>query len=220
MKLRYTCLALALVLLVAGCGDAADDGADEDRRFPSSATSAWLAGIDDSDMARVADVVEPVSLAIVVAFENGLDAVQTLALIEDGMPQELASGYWQTFGAEFSEFSGRALSGMAVGDFEELPGGEYAVVDLGLEGGASNVIVVKAEDGWRVDMVATLGAGIVGPLRRMFEELPPSEEGDAVRTAFRETVVPALGVIAERTPEPSLAADAEQLVTIIESYIP
>jgi hypothetical protein len=211
---------MMLVLAASACGGTAgDDGADA-RAFPSSAVAAWLEAVDGGDAAAVEEVVEPATLAVVVAAENGLDAPQTLSAIDEGIPASLAAGYWDEFNRDFSEFSGRALGGLAVGDFEELPGGEFAVVDIGQEESATDVVVVKTDDGWRVDMVATLGVGVIAPLSRAFADLPATETADSVRTAFRERVVPSLQVIADRSAEPALAAEAERLIVEIESYVP
>lgn len=210
---------VVVALFAAACGDGGSEDAGADRAFPSSAVAAWLEAVDNGDINRVDAVVDATTVAVVVAIENGFDAVQTAALFDEGIPGTLAPGYWSAFSVDFSEFSGRTLSGLTVGDFEELPGGDFAVVDLGREGGTTGVIVMRAADGWRVDMVATLGAGIVAPLSRFFAGLPADADGDKVRAVLRTNVVPSLRVIADRTPEPGLSADAERLIVEIESYV-
>jgi hypothetical protein len=205
-------------LTASACGGAAEEGTGDDRAFPSSAVAAWLEAVDAGDVARINAVVDRTTVGLIVAIENGFDAGQTAVLVDDGLPANLAPGYWASFSNDFSEFSGRALSGLTVGAFEELPGGQYAVVDLGQEG-TTDVIVLRADDGWRVDMVATLGAGIIAPLSRFFAGLPADEDGDQIRAVLRTDVVPSLQVIADRTVEPTLAADTERLIVEIESYV-
>jgi hypothetical protein len=43
-----------------------------------------------------------------------------------------------------------------------------------------------------VDLVATLAPGFVDPLARTYDELPGGADGDVVRAAYEETVVPAM----------------------------
>lgn len=213
-------LAVAAAVALAACGSPEADEEAEDRAFPAAAVAAWLEAVDAGDVERIDGVVAATGMAVVVAVENGFDAAQTIEVLDDGLPAPLASGYWDSFSRDFADFSGRALSGLTVGDFEELSGGEFAIVDLGQERGSSDVVVARTDDGWRVDMVATLGAGLVAPLSRFFAALPETEVGDEVRTAIRDEVVPSLRVVADRTSEPSLAADTERLIVEIESYIP
>ena len=220
MARRILLLIGAGAIALSACGASDVEGGGDDRAFPSSAVAAWLEAVDTGDVARVDGVIAGAAFAVVVAVENGFDAAQTSEVLDGGLPETLASGYWASFSDDFAEFSGRPLGGLTVGDFEELPGGDYAVVDLGQEGSSTDVVVIRADDGWRVDMVATLGAGVVAPLSRFFAGLPEDEQGDAVRSILREEILPSLRVIADRTVEPALAADAERLVVEIESYIP
>ena len=63
----------------------------------------------------------------------------------------------------------------------------------GSAGTATKVFARQNENGeWTIDLIATLGPGFVGLMRRQYASLPPDEYGRVMRTAFTDVVAPSL----------------------------
>ena len=154
----------------------------------------WLVSVDGSEFeAATARTYEP-SMAIVIAVENDLTVAETAALLSDGIPASVSAAYWTSFQDGFDAFAGYPLSDLSVGGAEEIftEGVQFAAVGVTDPGDSDGTIFTRDDRDRQVDLVATLAPGFVDPLIRTYETLPDGADGDVVRTAYEDTVVPAM----------------------------
>jgi hypothetical protein len=133
-------------------------------------------------------------MAIVIAVENDLTTAETAGFLTEGIPASVAAAYWSSFEDGFAAFAGYPLAALAVGSSEEIfsEGVQFAAVSVTDPGDGDGTIFTRAARDRQVDLVATLAPGFVDPLLRAYDELPGGTDGDVVRTAYEETVVPAM----------------------------
>lgn len=186
----YVSLVLALAVAATACG------ASEE--VPESSSPAIVAGwaeaveVRDFETATAA-VFEP-SMVIVLAAENNLPASETATMLSDGVTPAVAAAYWSSFRDGFDAFAGRPISTLNVGASQEVEAGDvrWEVVTVRVQEDASAPVFTRDEGGWLVDLVATLAPGFVEPLVTYFESLPSDADGDTVRDAYTDVVVPAM----------------------------
>ncbi len=181
-------LVLGVVLLAACDGDPAVVDP------PSTVVEEWLAAVDGADYGSATMLTFAPALALVIAVENDLPTAETAAMLTGGVPESVAAGYWASFGPGFESFAGYPLSDLGAGAAEELhaEGVRFAAVLVRGQGGREGVIFTRDDPNRQVDLLATLAPGFVDALARHYAALPAGEDGDAVRTAYESTVVPAM----------------------------
>lgn len=211
---------LAVIALVgAACGSDASE--PEAPRVPSEAVARWFSAVEDGDAAAAGAVVVDGSLALVLALENKLTPAQTAELIASGVPAGVATDYWHSFSEGFSDFAGRPIGTLTVGDYREFEseGQMFAAVTVRGSGDATSVVFARQEsETWAVDLVATLGPGFVGPMQRDLEMLPADEDGERIRVAYRDVVAPSLwAALAASEFDDAFAREALSLLEDIDS---
>lgn len=177
------------VAFAAGCSP---DGAVIDS--PPVVVGDWLASVDGSEFETATEKTFQPALAIVIAVENDLSTGQTAAFLTEGIPASVSAEYWSSFQEGFGAFAGYPLSALEVGGSEEIftEGVRFAAVVVSDPEDGDGIIFTRDDPARQIDLVATLASGFVDPLRRTYDLLPGDEEGDIVRVAYRDTVVPAL----------------------------
>ena len=175
------------LLIMAACSTSSEP--PPTTQVPGAATAeaaarTWLLALASGDYDGLSTIVSSGSLALAVGAENGLAMADILAIANDERPGEVA-GYWQSVAASLTD-DGFAPSVLAVQEGLELGVEGYAAVDLAVPGGllATTVVVRDGADGWRVDWGATVGPGLVRPLRSMLDGLDTTAEADQVRQLF------------------------------------
>ncbi len=150
--------------------------------------------------------MDATSATILIAVENGFPVAETAALLEGGIPEGVAASYWRSFRSSFREFRGLPLSVLDVGDFQaiDVAGAEYAVVELSSPQAMSDIVTVRRDARWTVDLVATFGPALVRSLRAVLDAALGDGAGEAVVAAYRSTVVPALRAAVELAPDDPL----------------
>jgi hypothetical protein len=210
-----------LALVAAACGgDAEPESAAA--AVPTEAVARWFEAVDAGDVEAVDGVVVDGSLAFVLALENRFEAAQIAALVDGGVPDEVAARYWESFANGFSEFSGRPVGTLTVGDYREFEseGETFAAVSVrGATDRGAIVFTRQLEDGgWAVDLVATLSPGFVSLLRRNLDGLPQGAEGDRVRSAYQTVIAPSIwAALAAGEFDDAFARDALNLLEAIEA---
>jgi hypothetical protein len=182
-------LAAALALVIAACASGSPP-VDP----PPAVVEDWLVALDGSDFdTATARTFQP-AFAMVIAVENGLSTEETSAMLTSGVPASVAASYWSSFRAGFGDFAGFPLSELEVGVAEELhtAGVRFAAVEVSDGGDGDGAIFTRDDPARQVDLVATLAPGFVEALLRVFEALPATADGDVVRSAYEDTVVPAM----------------------------
>lgn len=189
---RTTILVLAALVLAACSGGGEDDAANA---TPERTVVAWFEAIDSGDSEVASGSVSDISLAVMLGIENGLDATTISAYIDEGVPADLATGYWASFGVGFAEFAARPISTLTVGEGEvfETEGTMFAAVPISAGAGSESVVLVReTEDGWKVDLIATLADGFGTVLADRYVGLGSDEASRAIRSVYADVVVPAL----------------------------
>jgi hypothetical protein len=183
-------LILALVMAASACGASEEDPESS----PPAIVAGWAEAVEvrDFDAATVA-VFEP-SMVLVLAAENNLPASETASMLADGVTPAVAAAYWSSFRDGFDAFAGRPISTLNVGASEEIEAGDvqWAVVTVRAQEDASASVFTRDEGGWLVDLVATLAPGFIEPLDAYLGALPDDTDGDAIRQAYVDVVVPAM----------------------------
>ncbi|RLE15859.1 MAG: hypothetical protein DRJ28_03005 [Actinobacteria bacterium] len=188
-------LPLVLVAVVAAACSSAPVEPDGHEN-PERAVVAWFEAIDNDDAEGASSATHAETLALILGIENDLDAAAIAAYLDDGVPMETQASYWASFAAGFVEFASRPISTLTVGESERFTseGVEFASVPISGGPGSGSVVIarMRADGLWEVDLVASLGDGFAQLLASEYDDLPNTSEGDRVRLAYSETVVPSL----------------------------
>jgi len=217
--IRYFVFAVSVSLVAAACSSSEPASAGHDT--PERAVVSWFEAIDSGDVAAASASIDHTSLALILGIENSLPIESTVAYLTEGVPLEVQATYWESFAEGFREFALRPISTLTVGQATifESEGEQFGVVPIS-GGPASDSVVIsrmRADGTWEVDMVATLGDGFVALLQSAFDGLPQGGTGDAVRTAYAETVVPSMwAAMADGTFGEDFARSALALIERIE----
>ncbi|MEA3510809.1 MAG: hypothetical protein U9R51_05175 [Actinomycetota bacterium] len=183
-------LALALALAATACGATEEDSESS----PPAVVAGWAEAVEVRDFeAATAAVFEP-SMVIVLAAENSLPAAETVVMLSDGVAPAVAAAYWSSFRDGFDAFAGRPISTLNVGASEEVEAGDelWAVVTVRAQEDVSAPVFTRDDGRWLVDLVATLAPGFIEPLALYLESLPDDPDGDILRQAYADVVIPAL----------------------------
>lgn len=183
-------LFVVMGLVATACG-----ASDEDpESSPPAVVARWAEAVDSREFDAATEAVYEPSMVIVLAAENNLPASETAAMLSEGVTPAVAAAYWSSFRDGFDAFAGRPISTLNVGASEEFEAGDvrWAVVTVRAQEAASAPVFTRDDAGWMVDLVATLAPGFIEPLDTYLESLPADADGDTVRQAYNEVVVPAL----------------------------
>lgn len=197
----------AVVLVGAACSDG--DGETSTTRLPAPdvVVREWASAVAGGDVAALRASVASESLAFVVGIESRLTPDEITSLADGGFTDELVSGFWRSFSETFSEIDGATVDDLAIGQVREFDaaGARYAAVTVGEDGRTTEILVRRSLEGrWEVDVLATVGPGLVFPLI----DLASEATDDRFRTLFEQWVFPALEAasIADATGEVATVA--------------
>ncbi len=168
---------------------------------PDAAVEDWLAAVDAVDLPVLAVSVEPANIALLAGAENGFTVEQMTAVLEAGLPGATARSYWATFRESIIGFLGTGLEEAAVTGVERYRVGDisYAAVDVAKDGAETEVITRLGPDGWRIDLVATVGPALAVQLRRLVARIVAEADGRTART-YAATAVASLQAALMRDP--------------------
>lgn len=200
------CAALAAVVIATACGGQGEVSSSTVPATPEVVVAQWLDAVTTKDTDALDDLVLAESLAFVIGAENRLDEDTISALVTGGIPQDAASGFWSSFADSYVEVAGESPDGLVIGSVKEFTesGGRFAAVAVGGAPGSATIILRAGLDGvWRVDMMATVGAGLTVPL----VDLATRVETDVFRTRFEQWVLPALDAAARSDSNPVLSEE-------------
>lgn len=190
--MRYFILA---VVLVSACSSpSAEPLATVVTDDPVKVASSWLDAVDAVDLETLDLTVEPVGLVVLAGVENGLRSDEVVALLDAGFDDELAAGYWRSFRGDFEAIRGVSLGDLLVGseDATSRQSG-FTAVDVSGETGIGRIGLRRNDVGvWQVDMVATVGPALIGPLGAYLDSALVGDNAEAIIAAFRTGVLPGL----------------------------
>lgn len=165
--------AAAVLLLVVGCSTE-----EQPQATPQEVVAGWLDALASGEGA--ADYVVPGQVDVLAAVERRAEAG---GILVEGLTSQAEADYWAAFAASTESFLGIAFDDLEVGPVAtpEAEGSDYAYVEvLGPEGEAI-AVVLQGGGPWRIDIVATVGPGLVRPLRSMIETVGMDAPGVAGR---------------------------------------
>ena len=161
---------------------------------PPVVVEEWLESIDGSDFDGATDRTFEPAMAIMIAIENDLTTAETAGFLSNGIPASVSAAYWTSFQAGFDAFAGYPLSDLGVGGSEAIftEGVQFSAVAVTDPGDGDGMIFTRDATARQIDLVATLAPGFVDPLLLTYQSLPAGVDGDVVRSAYEDTVVPAM----------------------------
>ncbi len=188
--MRRSVALLVVPLVMAACASPQTD----DIESAPVVVEGWLASVEANEFEAATERTYAPTMAIVIALENDLTTEETAAFLTQGIPASVSTAYWSSFRDGFGAFAGYPISALAVGESEEIfsEGVQYAAVGVTDAADGDGTIFTRDERARQVDLVATLAPGFVDALLRTYEALPTTPEGDVVRAAYEDAVVPAM----------------------------
>lgn len=209
---------LMLVIAATACGSDATSVSSFDR-IPTAVAFDWLNAVATADGEAVRAVVEPNGLAVVTAAENAFSLEETASLLNSGMSQAMSDAYWAEFREEFVGFANTPFRELEVGVYEEFMAGDvsFAAVTIQGAGGIGSVVASSGEDGWVIDMAATVGPAFVKQIRHLAEGLDDTAGSLVVMNALTRHVLPGLRAAVQLDPT-NLQLASE--VALIERALP
>jgi len=193
---------LLSVLLVAGCsGDSSVPESTQPEATPVEIVDQWLEAMSVGDFASAESFVEPVGVAVIAAVESNLRSDELVGLLEGGFPADLRDDYWNGFRSGFETFSGADFDRIVVGTAESVAGtSAFISVGLSAENMTGQVILRGTESGWLIDMAATVGPALIGPLGEYLDAAIGGENAAEIGTAFNDGIVPGLEAAVAQDP--------------------
>lgn len=214
-------LLFSIILLLAACsnGEPAPTLATADQS-PSVVVGEWLDAVVNVDVEVLGATVEPIGLIVIAGVENDLPSAELVALLDGAFDGEAAGGYWRTFRDDFEAIRGVPVAALVVGEEAPIvdePG--FVAVGVSSVDSDGRVIVRRHGDsGWQVDMVATVGTALVGPLGAYLLSVLEGADAVVISDAYRSAVVPALDAAVALDPQnPDLVFETEFIRQLLTS---
>ncbi len=166
---------MAVVVLLAVVGCSTDE---QPQATPQEVVTGWLDALATGEGA--ADYVVPGQVDVMAAIERRSEAA---GILSQGLNAQAEADYWGAFADSTESFLGASVNGLEVGPVAtaEIEGSDYAYVEVLGPESAAIAIVLEGGGPWRIDMVATVGPGLVRPLRSMIEEVGIDAPGVVAR---------------------------------------
>jgi hypothetical protein len=183
-----------MIVLAACSGGQATPTTSIPNQDPVAITGQWVQAIADVDTDTLAAIVEPVGLAVLAGVENDLRSEELIALLEGPLDAALAESYWTAFRDDFEAIRGVPVAALIVGVENPIEGvTAFTAVEVSSDETVGRVVVRRADNsGWQVDMAATVGPALVGPLGEYLLSALDGAHAAAISAAYRSGIVPAL----------------------------
>lgn len=211
-------VALALAVAVVACSPGETDDPvstippGEGEVSPEAAVDGLIGAINEPDFAAASHLAMPgqaalASLAEGAGFADVADALRT-------GDEEVAANFW----AGFAQGSGSFLAGsVEVAEMGSHTQGDvvFTIVEVVPPSGEARNILVREDNGWRIDLFASFGSGLADKMIPPAERLLSTQTDDA-RLIISELkmVVPSLLAAAE---QPGTSPDvSQQLLALVE----
>jgi hypothetical protein len=187
---------------------------------PVVVVEQWLAAVAVSDAEELDRLVEPVGLAVVAGIENGLRSDELVTLLDSGFSPALAIGYWGSFRNDFEAIRDLSLTALFVGEERGIAGqSDFVAVEIASPEAAGLIILRRSgTPGWQVDMAATVGPALIGPLTNYLDSALAGPNASLIGEAYREGILPGLDAAVGVDPENSdLAFEAEYIRQLLQA---
>ncbi|HEY7565649.1 MAG TPA: hypothetical protein VIA81_12050 [Acidimicrobiia bacterium] len=167
-------LGLMLAVFMTGCsGEAvtAVTSVSSGLAPPEQVAAQLLAAIATGQAQAAADLTVQEQMPW-LAMAEGASIQQAAGLLEEGSEQ-VAINYWQGFAA------GAPEAGLEVGEVEQIDEGNHRFALVGLEPASDLTLVLRLDQEWMVDVVASFGASLATRLAEAVEVLVANTGPDA-----------------------------------------
>ena len=194
-------LMAALSLVAASCTTESEPTTATTESTPDEVVSTWLAALEAPNLDGLRATTIPANVALVAGAENGFTVEQMASVVDAGLPGATARSYWTSFRESIGDFLGAGLDDVVVGGSEEftVDAITYAAVTV-VRGEASTEVLTRlSADGWRVDLVATVGPALAVQIRRLVASIV-AEADDATARSYAADAEIALGAALVRDP--------------------
>lgn len=216
MSLRLSS-ALVLVALLAGCGGEASDPpgpipSGDGAASPIDAVNELVEAMSVPDFTDASRLAMPGHAAL-AALAEGASFSEVATALRDG-DAEIAANFWTGFAQETGGF----LSGdieLVDGETLSQEGIDFHSVVVTPAGGPAREVIVRDEDGYRVDLFASFGAGLADRMSGQVERLLVTQTDDArlIMENLRG-IVPSLLAAAQLPGTPAEAS--QELLALVE----
>lgn len=205
------------IMMLAACGADADDpspepvpsaGADS----PVAAVAELVDAINDPDFAGASRLAVPGQAAL-AALAEGATFGEVASSLSDG-DQDVAANFWAGFAQGTASFLAGEVSAVEDGTIEQ-DGVTFHRVVVTPADGESRTLLVREDDGYRIDLFASFGPGLADKMIGPIERLLTTQTGEAtlILTELQE-IVPSLLASASLPGTPSEVS--QQLIALIE----
>jgi hypothetical protein len=185
-------LAAFVVLAVALSACSSTDAEPEEAldAGPEDVVLRWLEALQDVDVATIEEVTIPANVALIAGAENGFTVEQMASVIEGGLPSGTGRSYWASFRESMRGFLGADLDDIAVAGVERFTVGttSFAAVTVERDDATTEILAKLDQDGWHVDLVATVGPVLAVQIRRMVAALVDEADEPIARSYALEAV--------------------------------
>lgn len=204
-------------VLLAGCNGGSSD--QEEAISPGvgaetavGAVEELIASINEPDFADASRMAIP-GHAPLAALAEGASFAEVAEALAEGN-EETAANFWAGFAQGAGDFLAGNVTASAEGTMSEGEL-EFHVVEVRTADGGSRTILVREENGFRVDLFASFGAGLADKMIAPTERLltTQTEEARLILAELQE-IVPSL-LVAASLPGTTGAA-SQQLLALIE----
>jgi hypothetical protein len=209
--------ALLLVLALVACsGETAAStvtiAPGQGESTPVAAVDALISAINVPDFAEASRLAVPGQAAL-ASLAEGASFADVAEALRSG-DQEVAANFW----AGFAQGTGSFLVGSVVteeGGTQTQSGVEFASVDVTPSGGDSRRLLLRDQDGYRIDLFASFGPGLADKMVAPAERLLVTQTDDArlILTNLKD-IVPSLLAAAQQPGTPSDVS--QQLLALVE----
>jgi len=217
VRRRLSCWIVVLIVSLAACGGDAEEPDATNGPLPGAETASGavedlIAAVNQGDFTGVSRLAMPGHAAL-AALAEGATFAEVASALEEG-DEEIAANFW----GGFAQGSGTFLAGSVnVEEDGTLTSGEvefHRVVVQPAEGD-QRVLLVREEDGFRVDLFASFGTGLADKMITPAERLLTAQTADARLILARlQEIVPSLQVAASL---PGTTTEAsQQVIGLIE----
>lgn len=213
LRVRYL---VSLVFLAASCGGLAGKSptplVTAGAETPVAAVEGLVEAISDGNFAAAAGLAVPGQAAMASLAEGATFGEIATALREGD--EEVAANFWSGFAQGAGSFLAGDVAVEEEGTVDD-DGVEFHQVVVDPETGPDRTVMVREDDGYRVDLFASFGQGLADRMTPAVERLLTAGTGDSRLILDRlQDIVPSLlaaARLSSTTPEIS-----QQLLALVE----
>jgi hypothetical protein len=209
--------ALLLVLALVACsGKTAEPvttiAPGEGESTPVAAVDTLVAAINVPDFAEASRLAVPGQAAL-ASLAEGASFADVAEALRSG-DEEVAANFWAGFAQGTGSFLVGSITAEESGTYTES-GVEFTLVDVIPPGGDSRRLLLRDEDGYRIDLFASFGTGLADKMIAPVERLLVTQTDDArLILSNLKDIVPSLLTAAKQPGTPSEVS--QQLLALVE----